>query len=242
MNDEQERNGILRKIRACLSRADANRNDSEEERAIALRQANALMDKYGIQAVDLGETDELGERGKHGIDTGRNLWKAVVIQYIGKLYGCKVYRSPSEGRTWIIGREHFRHVVVDMAGYVISSIEREASHQARGRGRSFGNSFRRGAASAIGEQVKEILASRARGETAQVSSSKAMILVDMYKNELALNDEWLRAQGVRLYSGGRRRISSGDGYHAGQQYGRGIGLQDQLGRGPSARVKRIGNG
>jgi len=240
MNDELERNGILRKIRACLSRADAQRNDSEEERAIALRQANALMDKYGVQAVDLGETDELGERGRAGIDTGRSLWKSMVLQHIGKLYGCKVYRTPSEGKTYIIGREHFRNVVVDMAGYVMSSIDREASRQRRGR--VFANSFRKGAAHAIGGQVTEILASRSRGETAQVSSSKAMILVDMYRNELALNNDWLRAQGVRLRSGAGSRISSGAGYHAGQQYGRGIGLQDQLGRGPSARVKRIGNG
>ncbi len=43
MNDKQQ-SDVIRKIKACLARADAERNANEHERATALRQANALMD------------------------------------------------------------------------------------------------------------------------------------------------------------------------------------------------------
>ena len=125
MTDDQERERVLRKIRACFARADEARNESEHERAVALRQGNALMDKYGIEVLELGETDELGERGQDSVQTGRTIWKAQVVDAIGRLYGCKVYRSHDfHGKrvTMIVGREHFRHVVADMAKYVTNSI------------------------------------------------------------------------------------------------------------------------
>ncbi len=249
MNDEQERSRILRKIRACFARADEARNESEAERAIALRQGNALMDKYGIEVLELGETDELGERGQDSVQTGRTIWKAQVVDAVGRLYGCKVYRSNDErGKrvTMIVGREHFRHVVADMAKYVTASIAREAAFQRASQSETqrFVNSFCAGAASAVHGQVREILAERQRGETAQVSDAKAMVLVDFYKNEIALNIDWLRLAGVHLKSrSGSSRTSDSRGYYAGKDYGKGIGLNDQLGRGgASASVKRLGNG
>ncbi len=205
------------------------------------------MDKYGIEVLELGETDELGERGQDGVQTGRTIWKAAVIDAIGRLYGCKVYRTHDErGKrvTMIVGREHFRHVVADMARYVTASIAREAAFQRASQSETqrFVNSFCVGASSAVHVQVRQILEARKRGETAQVSDSKAMVLVDFYKNEIALNIDWLRGIGVRLNSRSGSRASDSRGYHAGKDYGKGIGLNDQLGRGASGGMKRLGNG
>ena len=41
----KQKEAAIRKVKACLAHADKERNANENERAIALRQANALMEK-----------------------------------------------------------------------------------------------------------------------------------------------------------------------------------------------------
>jgi len=64
-----ERDRVMRKIRACLALAAEENNASDAERATAMRQGTALMDRYGIQAIDVQESDDdtLGERGEERV-------------------------------------------------------------------------------------------------------------------------------------------------------------------------------
>lgn len=234
MNDS-----IIRKVRALLARADAERNDNEHERAIALRQATALMDKHNIAATDLDA--EADPRGKSDVVTGQRLWRSMVIDAIGRLYGCKVYRSTGAyGRTFVIGRESHRTTTLAISDFVIASVEREAKRYAGGV--RYTNAFKKGAAAAVHQQVRELTAARKRGETTSEGSASsagtALAVVAHYRQELAANEAYLRDDGTRLSSCSRSRISDGEGYAAGRAYGAGLSLNGQIG---GAGQRQIGN-
>ena len=225
---ESDRMRILRKIKACLAHADEARNSNEHERATALRQANAMMDKYGIEILELGDADDLGPRGESRVHAGMNPWRSVVFEAIAKLYGCKVYRTTGRhGQIYIIGRKHYRSIVEDMGTWICNSIDREAKILGP-LGRSFKASFRMGASRGVYDTSKSILEERAKGKTTHLSTSQAMVLVDHFLNELALNNEWLRNSGVKL-SSMRSQYGNRTGFAAGQGYGANINLSDQMG-------------
>lgn len=54
---------IIRKITALLARADQNQNDYEHEREIALRQANYLLVKHGLDLATLNKEQQEAAQG-----------------------------------------------------------------------------------------------------------------------------------------------------------------------------------
>lgn len=223
---------IVKKIKALLAKADAERNDNENEREIAMRMAIKMMDEHSITSVQL--RDEEDERGVGHAETKSSIWKCNVIRHIGDLYGCKVYRTSGRtGRTFVIGKESHRVTVLSLAEYVIHSIEREARRNHAGRGRKFIASFKKGSTNGLGHQVQELLEARKRGET--TSASTALVVVGHYAAEMKANEEWLALQGVKLQPGRRQRASSVEGWRAGQTYGKSISLNNQVGRSPARR-------
>ncbi|MCH7695689.1 MAG: DUF2786 domain-containing protein [Proteobacteria bacterium] len=222
MNDK-----IIDKIKKLLELADSEKNDSENERETALRQANALMDKHNISAMELQEQEN--PRGEDTLVTGSTIWKTMCIAAIGNLYGCESYRTTGRnGKTFIVGTSHNRQIVISMSQYVINSITREASRN-RAYGRAYTNSFKKGGAIGVSRQVESINKERKEGLTV-ASKKQALVLVDYYKNELVANKQWLMEKGVRVRSAGCIRLSDGDGYSAGQDYGSKMSLNNQLGR------------
>lgn len=226
-----KRDDVLRKIRACLARADADRNSNEAERATALRQANAMMDEYGVQAVDL-EGDELGPMGQEGLgDSTHVTWRATVLNHLVQLYGCQCYRSSSTKQSYVVGRAHYRSVVIDMTKYVLASIERES----RGlrSDRTYRTSWRLGAAAGIRETVKSILEHRRSTRDGPVES-RAMVLVNHYALQRQDSRNWMD-ENLRLNWRTRAtRASDHSAYTRGHAFGAGINLSDQLGANPSS--------
>jgi hypothetical protein len=220
----EERESLLRKIRACYARADESRNDNENERAIALRMANKLVEQFAVTAAEL-DSDELGPMGRNDVPVGMTIWKQTLYHVLGPLYGCEVLWN-KRGTMYIIGRQSYRNVVEDMAGYVITSVEREAKAQARGD-KTYLNGFRKWAVEGVRANVNDILAERAKGlKTAGTGTS--MVLVDHFKNQLEDSTTYMNANhSVKM--GKARPMPRGgmEGYEA----GRGIGLNDQMGGG-----------
>ena len=220
-------NKIIEKIKKLLELADSEKNDSENERATALRQANALMDKHNISAMELQEQDN--PRGEDTLVTGSTVWKTMCIAAIGNLYGCESYRTTGrDGKTFIVGTSHNRQIVISMSQYVINSIGREALRN-RVHGRAYTNSFKKGGAIGVSRQVRTINEERKEGLTVE-SKNQALVLVDYYKKEMIANKEWLVDKGVRLQSAASMKLSDGNGYSAGRDYGSKISLNNQLGR------------
>lgn len=221
---------VLRKLQALLARGNEESNDNEHERAIALRQAQKLMDQYNISLaeVEAGASHD-ANRGESSEQTGSSLWKASAYNVIAKLYGVKVYRKGVGRRSVVvfIGAEHNRNACILMAQYVITSIERE-SKKYKGTGHAYIHAFKSGAVNGVLGQVKAILAERAKGETLSATGN-ALVLVDYYKTEMQLNEKYLANQNIRLGTrGAKSRVTSSNGYYQGRDYGSSISLNNQV--------------
>ena len=215
---------VIKKIKALLAIADAKKNDCENERATALRQATKLMDEHSISEVDLNQQED--PRGAGHAETKTSRWKAKAIYYISKLYGCDCYRTTGRnGRTYVIGKLSHRTTVLAMGEYVINSIEREAK-KFKGAGKAYITSFKVGAADGVHFQVNELLEARKQGET--TSTSKALAVVNHYELEKQANKQWLKDQGIELRSAGRSKLSDGNAYAQGTRYGRSLSLRNQV--------------
>jgi hypothetical protein len=227
----EERENLLRKIRACYARADESRNENEHERATALRQANAMVEKFAVTAAEL-DSDELGPMGQNDVPVGMTIWKQSLYFVLGPLYGCEVLWN-RRGTMYVMGRQSYRNVVEDMAGYVITSIEREAKAQARGD-KTYLNGFRKWAVEGVRANVNDILQARKDAAATLGTGSKALVLVDHFKGQLEDASKYMNDT-HRVSTGKARAMPRGgmEGYEA----GRGIGLNDQMG---TTRVKPAG--
>jgi len=232
---------IIRKIGALLARADEARNDNENEREIAMRQANALMAKHDLTVASLTKEQQEQKQGplyESSDEIGRNIWKAGVYHEIAKLHQCQAIKGQG-GAVHILGRKTRVEVARSIADWCIQSIEREkpkAWDAVEGKAginrRSFNTSFGNGAWMGIRDSVQRILAERRRGQLdgETLSRENAMVLVDQDKKALAETDDYVRRLYPRLGRGRSTSSRSSQGHAAGRAYGSGLSLNGQIGR------------
>lgn len=239
---------VMAKIRKLLARGDEARNDNEHERAIAMRQASALMARHGLEMSELAdapEADTFGALGQLPVDVDSSMWVGAVYWTIAELHGCTAFRRSGRGygtKMVIIGRAMRATVAKAMAAYVVASIKREATRQyalADGwtAARTFHANFGQGAASGVRKQVRELLAAQATGDLGdvQVSASQALVVVSQHKASLAEADAHMRAN--NKISAGRATRMGGVGYGEGRAYGTGLSLNAQIGGGARRALK-----
>ena len=230
MNDK-----VIDKVRKLLARADESRNDNEHERAIAMRQAHALLAKHGLALADVETRDEaaaeLGALGKSTVTTKtRAVWERGVYSAIARLHGCYVVQRAWKGeqpRVYIIGRRLRVGVVRELSAYVVVSIQRESTAWGRDA-----TAFGVGAWTGVSKQVDIILAQQARGEIGEerVSQSTALVLVNQHKQALVEAHETAKGIFPSLRDGvGYSHKGSGDAMSAGRRYGEKVGLNNQIG-------------
>ncbi len=236
-----QRENLIRKIQALLARADKDRNDNENEREIALRQANAMMAKHNLSMVELSEAEqreELGELFESDDKVTGAVWKNSIFNQIAKLNGCDTIYSPHSKTIHILGHKSRVEITRSMALYVIASITREIPKawdslvgKASTNRRSFNTSFGNGAAVAIQENVRNILAARRSGviDGETLSRDQAMVLVDQDKKQLAEVRQFYRKAYPHTRNGAGSSSRSSAGYGAGKAYGAGISLNTQIG-------------
>jgi len=238
---------IIEKIRKLLARADAERNDNEHEREIALRQAHALLAKHGLEMADVDAPAEegFGPLGQIRFEVGGAMWQSLAYGTTAELNGCYVLRRGSRRGCliWIIGRAMRATVARAMGAYVIASIEREIKarrHEFPWQdARSFATDFGNGAVMAVRAKVAEILREQAAGKVGdeQISGERALVLVDQHR--AALDEaKQLANREHKVRAARRMNVRGGDAYKAGQAFGKGLSLNAQISGGGSQ--KRIG--
>jgi len=238
---------IIRKITALLARADQNQNDNEHEREIALRQANYLLAKHGLDLATLTkEQQETAQGPMYESDDpmGRALWKCGVYNSIAKLHNCTCIHSPQNQSIHVLGRKAMVQVARSLSDWVIRSIEREmptAWDAVEGKAsinrRSFNTSFGNGAAAGVWATVTRIIADRQKGRIGdeQLSNSQALMLVDQDRKALQESENYLEKLYPRRRSGTRSQSDSPQGYAAGKSFGAGLTLHGQITRTGSVR-------
>lgn len=233
----------IRKIKALLARGDEGKNDNEYEREVALRQANALIEKFAIDATEL-DSDELGPRGFGHVRTGSARWKSGLVHEVATLYGCATVRHrrtrTEEPLVRVYGRRHYVNLVYNISTWLIKSIEAESSTrkppQRSGESvRAYRNSFKVGAVAAISETIREIL--KDRRELVEVHSpGKGLVVVDHFEVEKEKNAA-VRAKDFPYLVRGRGVSYTGSGYGAGKAYGSGLSLNTQVSGASQPRLK-----
>jgi hypothetical protein len=105
---------VLDRIRKCLALAGSN---EPHEAAAALRQAKALMEKYGISDLEASLAD-IGElECKSSGKTAVPVWEAALAKSVGEALGCRVmhrtgsvagqsYVRPSLSAQWYYSRTY----------------------------------------------------------------------------------------------------------------------------------------
>lgn len=233
MNDR-----LLKKIRHLLARADENRNDNEHEREIALRQAETLMAKHLISHIDLSENEQrdlIGDLSDIEIPrNSRELWPVSVMASLSKLYRCRVVKLEGN-RLHIFGHQTNIDILKSMTDYCVKSIRREmqTAYESqpgfKSNRRRFNTSFGNGASNGIGQQVKQLIEQRDRGEISEMEKSTALVIVDLYKHQQRQVNGHLKTVYPRLSRSRGSRSTDSAGHYAGKRFGESIHLGGQLG-------------
>lgn len=95
---------ILEKIRKCLA---LSKSPEPHEAAAALRQAQKLMEAYGVSAEDT-VVAELGEESFQGYTISRvREWEAALVNMVKRAFGCKVMFTNGNSYTRTCGKYTF---------------------------------------------------------------------------------------------------------------------------------------
>lgn len=126
-NDEK----IKERIRAILRKAEDAKGAGDAERDTAMRMAQRLLLKHGLEMQDVGPAEDDGRSFEHEgfISTeGRDeQWKGVLLHRLAPTYFCKVYKlnlgRKAHHRWVIIGRKDNTDALRQMYGFIWPQIE-----------------------------------------------------------------------------------------------------------------------
>lgn len=113
---------IIDKIEKCLALASSG---NEHEAAAALRQAQKLMEAYGISDQDVLASQASERAAKAGAVSKPAAWENALASRIARAFGCEVIFGR---RTWTIGEWTFigAGASPEVAGYAFEVLFRQA--------------------------------------------------------------------------------------------------------------------
>jgi len=228
MNSNTEK--ILEKVQKLMKLAE-DKGASEQEMETALRQAQKLLLRHNLtmeMAKGYGGGKDGVEKVIEEMIIFRNRpWVRTVMNAIAKLYysRCITYMGDIRTKTrfCFIGRESNCRTAMLMSGFIVSAIQANARKERRrlSEKSAFESSFCLGASRRIGIRVMEIL------ESTEVSTGTGLMVIDATEQE---NDDYIASnmQGTSIIKTKSRGITDPNGYRKGDEYGKKVGLNNQL--------------
>lgn len=126
-----DKQAVLEKIKKCLA---LSKSANEHEAAQAMKQAQALMKKYEVDAVDvvLSEVSERGSGRKMAVKLAE--WQWAVANMISEVFGCKCYQLGNSMFFYGLGnRAEIASYAFDVVYRQISAARREFLKTCRAR-------------------------------------------------------------------------------------------------------------
>ena len=205
---------------------------TEHEAALAAAKVHQLLATYNLSLTEVEAQGIQSEQDMRveGWKTSRLLpWERLLWLATCRLYFC--CSTLSVGRSFIIGRSHNVVVAKEMLSYLIHTVQRLRKEH-YGKGRRFLDSFAYGCAQSITDKIKALIAER------EPAASKTTLpaVRKNYRDEVYT---YLASQGTRLrtLSGAPRSLKvDPEGYAAGQEAGKTVGLDPQLYNGRECRA------
>lgn len=93
-----DRDAIIAKIKKCLALAKSN---NEHEAAVALRQAQKLMQQHGITDFDVEHADIQEEATRAGAATKPPRWECALSNRVAEAFSCRVYLRSGMCGHWV---------------------------------------------------------------------------------------------------------------------------------------------
>lgn len=229
MNSEIER--VLEKVQKLMRLAE-DKGASETEIETALRQAQKLLLKHNLTMELAREYN--GDKGKAEDILKETLvfknrpWVRMTMSAIARLYFCKYLVSMGDMRAktrhYFVGRESNSKTASLMAAFVVSSILATARKNRRIRGEksAYESAFCLAAARRIAMRVRDMIENNQ-----ELSTGTGLMVIDTTKKE---NDEFsMQEFGITLPVKSHARPPSNiEGYRKGDEYGKTIGLNNQV--------------
>lgn len=232
---------IKDRIRKLLALA-AN-NPSAEEAAAAYAQASRFALKYQLDLEELGsplEADDapelptLSDVVRRVVHEAKRMstWRGIVLNALAKANLCRAYNSC--GSLTVFGVEKNVATVAYLFDAVCSQIDEKAKEALRRydgpRGRTFGNSFRMGAATAVAQRI-QIDPARAVDEAAEEAKAiggNALVRVQRAREYVEANTAVLQKYASVVLNLGRAKKTryrhDHDAYVAGRAAGQTVTL------------------
>ncbi len=229
---------IIDRVRKLLALAQST---NANEAANAAAKANALIDEYRISVGQLSDAETeasdplIHDRTDPLFEADRVMqWRKSLVIRLSKHYGCYVWNDTSKRKACYIiaGRKSDTDVLRYMFAYISTECERIATSQAKGKGRTFAESYKRGFVDGVMSQLD---ASR---QTAAKASSDPQALVKLDDRTRLARAHVTAA--VRLGKAKTAHCSRTDAsaFYSGQNAGRSLHLGASLPGGKSRLLGR----
>lgn len=215
----------IRKLRALASSA------SVHEAAAAAAAAERLIQEHNLTEASVQvETDGDGEPVTHDVvaDVGGVrivTWQSYLLHYLGQAYQTCGFFQRKRGEGYVYkayGRPADLATLRYQFAFFSAEITRLAALECKGRGKTFANSYRLGAVTAIAEALSTV-----RRETRASAVSSALVVVDR-RAELAQEARDNQNPDIKTRSASTSRLD-GEAYAAGKRAGARINQRGQLG-------------
>jgi len=140
---------IKAKVRKLLA---LSKSDNENEAAIALEKANALIAEYSLD-----ETGLRFESAKSPSTKNYVAWRAVVANAVSWLYCCFYYRNTDQGAFVFVGESLDAFMAAEMNDYLVKTIDMCAKKTIRKNAKSkFRRDFKYGMAIRLYDRIMEL--------------------------------------------------------------------------------------
>jgi hypothetical protein len=229
---------ITDRIRDLLALSNSS---NPHEAALAAGMARDLMERHGIEAATLSEADESPvQRRDIANDDVTGDWYHLLVSAVAKSCFCESYKNGSGLRSTavIIGRTSDMEAAMMLTEWLRLQL-RQMCAKARNvagktvNGRTFNNSFLRGAVGEISRRLTQKAAERTQGNVALTGTSTALTVqqaqdsagLALYqrKSEAAIAQFKAKA-GIKVYNSHSRTHVNGDAYSAGRQAGASVSM------------------
>ena len=244
-----ENENILRRVRKLLALAN-DAGAAEGERDNALRMAHKTLAAHNLSMAEVeaagAAQQEARIQGKH--QTIAHPWIRTIHYAVAQLNFCEYFymrHRTSHVTHYIVGRESNCVSAREIAQFLCSAIQREASRRAREGFLDGGwaRDFCKGAAHRIWARCKALREESERASEPQQPKAPgtALVLASVYASEQVANKALIVQLGHKLQEGASRERGAQEGaYHEGRNFGDSLSLHRQVGSGQSN--KRLTNG
>jgi hypothetical protein len=224
---------ILDRVKKLLALAES---DNENEAAVAAGAAQRLLLEYNLTISDLSKvTKEDSSIEEKAIDVQGRLsaWRLTLCEGIVRAFGCRVLISKGYGKTslLVVGAPNDVAVAQVTYEYLTDVVNKLTKRNARGGGRTYANSYRRGVVARLQERLEE--QTKQNKEDLQKKATEAGIALVLRKQQ-NLSDYMRKFSGT--YRSANASLDYG-AYSSGYQDGDNVSLNRQVETSPKKRFR-----